>query len=218
MSNRTIAYRAINSNTGRQKLFNGLTDPGFPSALASGNFVYCDNGYFDRANHFRLIRGNVHLTTLLDRPGDRWDRLGIKPRPWRANGNQIVIIPPSEWYVQLMNCKGWLAYTRNTLEKHTQRPIVVKHGKGGLEQELQGAWAVVTYGSVAGIEAAILGVPVFSGPICPTLPITAGTLEQIESPTLHERRPWLCSLAYANWRISEIPKIHLEDYNYTCVS
>ena len=138
MSNRTIAYRAINSNTGRQKLFNGLTDPGFPSALASGNFVYCDNGYFDRANHFRLIRGNVHLTTLLDRPGDRWDRLGIKPRPWRANGNQIVIIPPSEWYVQLMKCKGWLAYTRNTLEKHTKRPIVVKHGKGGLEAGITG--------------------------------------------------------------------------------
>ena len=76
----------------------------------------------------------------------------------------------------------------------------------------------MTYGSVAGIEAAILGIPVFSGPICPTLPISAGTLEQIENPTLHERRPWLCSLAYANWRISEIPKIHLEDYNYTCAS
>ena len=218
MSNRTIAYRAINSNTGRQKLFNGLTDPGFPSALASGNFVYVDNGYFDRAHHFRLIRGNVHLTTLLDRPSDRWERLGIRLRPWRRNGEHIVVIPPSQWYVELMKCKGWVPYVQNTLGKHTGRKVVIKHGKGQLEEALQGAWAMVTYGSVAGIEAAILGIPVFSGPICPTLPISAGPLEQIEAPTLHEREPWLHSLAYANWRISEIPQIHLEDYNYTCAS
>lgn len=218
MSIRTLAYRSVGNNTGRQKLFNGLTDPDFPSALASGNFVYCDNGYFDRRDHFRLIRGNVHLTTLLDRPGDRWDRLGIKTAPWRKGGRHIVVIPPSQWYVQLLKADKWLAATRNKLEQHTDRPIVVKQAKGGLEEALQGAWAMVTFGSVAGIEAAILGVPVFSGPICPTLPISAGTLEAIESPTLHERRPWLCSLAYANWRISEIPKIHLEDYNYTCAS
>jgi hypothetical protein len=218
MAARTTAFNAIHHNTGRQKLFNGLTHPGLPSALQSKNFVYVDNGYFDRQNCFRLIRGHVHLTELLDRPGDRWDRLNIKLRPWQTNGRHIVVIPPSEWYVTLFKCADWLFDTRITLEKHTDRPIVVKHGKGGLEQELQDAWAVVTYGSVAGIEAAILGVPVFSGPICPTLPISAGSLEEIETPTYRELRPWLCSLAYANWRVSEIPKIHLEDYRYTCES
>jgi len=140
---------------------------------------------------------------------------GVKIEPWRKTGSKIVVIPPTEFQKQL-GCYHWTEETENRLREITDRPVVVKHEKGNFAEFISDAWAVVTWASVAGIEAAFLGVPVFSTDKCPSYPVNAGPLEKIETPQYPENRHELaCSLAYASWNLSEIKKIAYKDYDYS---
>jgi hypothetical protein len=62
------------------------------------------------------------------------------------------------------------------------------------------------------------GYPVFASERCCAYPVSAGPLERIETPEYLDRMPWLHSLAYAQWDLRELPKIDLEEYDYTCAS
>lgn len=203
-----------------QRLFWGLTHKDLPEYIREGrDFLYVDNPYFNRSaqrSSFRLIRKHVHLTTLLDRPRDRADKFKLTLAPWRKGGADIVVIPPSPFYKTIFGAEKWLDETVAKLLEITDREIRVKYNKKfPLEKYLQNTHAVVTFGSVAGIEAAMMGVPVFSGPICPSLPITAGPLANIETPFYSPlRQEWLNSLAYASWTMDEFAKINKADYNY----
>lgn len=203
------------------QFFRGLESPRLKIFMDEGrDFLYMDNAYFHRgprATKFRLIRKGVHLTRLLDRPDDRIKALGVVPEPWRKGGRSVLVIPASPYHLDLYGAHGWQERAIDEIRRHTDRPIVVKTVKREpLQPYLDDAWCVVTYGSVAGVEAALYGVPVFSGPICPSLPISSGPLENIESPLYPDRWPWLSSLAYAQFDISEFDRINFKDFNYRC--
>lgn len=195
-------------------VFHGLTNRDLGRYINEGrDFLYLDHSYFKRSPYrFRLIRGDVHLTRLLKRPPDR--RLPWKLAPWRE-GKNVIVIPPSEMQVRQLGVGDWLEQTLKSLA--TDRPVIVKQKRDGpLNDFLRGAHCMVTYGSAAGIEAAVAGVPVFSGPRCPTAPISAGSLEDIEKPYYAENREeWLCSLGYACWTMEEVGSIDLTDYDYS---
>ena len=72
----------------------------------------------------------------------------------------------------------------------------------------------MTFASVAGVEAAVAGVPVFATQRCPTWPITAGPIEAIETPVLADRGPWLRSLGYACWHMDELDELDIGNYGY----
>jgi hypothetical protein len=205
------------------RFFSGLKDPELALYIREGrDFLYMDNAYFGRgprSRAFRLVRGALHLTHLLDRPADRLARWGARCEPWRKSGTEVVVIPPSPYHAAFYGAEAWLTETVSKLKSCTERPIRVKYDKKEpLPPILANAWAVVTYGSVAGVEAALTGVPTFAGPICPTLPISAGPIECIDSPHYADREPWLASLTYANWSSDELDRINIKDYNYLCVS
>ncbi len=200
----------------------GLLDPRNKQYIRDGtDFLYGDHAYFDRGwdkHHFRLIRNGHHLTKVLDRPDDRLKRWNVKIEPWRTGGRDIVIIPPSTYYVEIYGLKDWLQNTIAELKRHTDRHIHVKQSKGRLREcllEEHDAHAVVCCISAAGMEAALLGVPVFSTPNCCSWPITAGPLEQIETPERPDRHAWACSLAYANWHADDLAKIDFRSYCYS---
>ena len=48
--------------------------------------------------------------------------------------------------------------------------------------------------------------------------VEVSALERIETPEYPDRMPWLHSLAYAQWLLSDLPKLDLEEYDYTCAS
>ena len=186
--------------------------------LAGKDYLYVDHAYFHRGwgnRNFRLIRRNQHLTHVLDRPDDRLKKFGVEIQPWRKDGRTVLVIPNSWAQMERFGEKEWLAQTLERLKRLTDRTVIVKRKKDGPFQEyLRDAWAVVTWGSVAGMEAALAGVPVFSTDRCPSWPVNAGPLEQIESPEYPERHAWACSLAYASWNLGELSLINLKDYNY----
>jgi hypothetical protein len=188
--------------------------------IRGGEWVYFDHSYFDRGWHrsnFRAIRNQLHLTHLLDRPTDRFAKWGVEIKPWRRSGAEVVVIPPSASQTAVYGCDAWKDEAIYRLMACTDRPILVKakDDKKPLEKWLETAWAVVTYASVAGVEAALAGVPVFSTQNCPSCPINAGALEDIEHPMYAENREqWAASLTYASWNWEETKSVKWKDYRY----
>lgn len=205
---------------GMGRVIVGIADDQAKKATeANESFTYIDHSYFQRGwgwGNFRCIRNGVHLTTPLDRPSDRLKRFGVEIHPWRKTGREIVIIPLSERQQEFYGAHEWLIQTESRLAEITDRPVVVKNRKSTrMEDFCRDAWAVVTYASVAGVEAALMGIPVFATEHCPSWPVNAGRLEDIETPAYSERLEWASSLSYACWNTSELRKIRWGDYDYS---
>jgi len=188
------------------------------------DYYYLDHSYFNRGwanNNFRAIRKAFHLNTIKKRPDDRLRKFNVKIEPWRRNrGDRVVVIPVSHAHVSMSESiygTDWTERTVGKLKQITGRSIFVKKkGVNSLKEVLtQDCWAVVCHGSVAGVEAALMGFPVFAGEKCCAAPISAGPLEKIDDPELVDfRHEWASSLAYASWHKDEIGNVNWLDYDY----
>jgi hypothetical protein len=183
------------------------------------DFLYVDHGYYGREHGWgviRVIRGAHHLTRTLERPADRRQRFGVRIAPWRPAGESVVVIPPSSYYESIYGLQEWLPTMLAQLPCKTSRRVVVKSRKGNLLQFLvdEKAHAVVCAMSVAGVEAALAGWPVFSTPRCASWPVNCGSLDDIDRPQRPEREAWANALAYATWHLNELDSIGWRDYNY----
>lgn len=161
------------------------------------------------------------------RPFDRIEKLhGITLSPWRKEGGHIVFAGSSAKYHEFYGLKEPTTYGRKVvsrLRELTQREIVYRpkpswhdavpldgtrysSGERQIEQELQGAWALVTHGSNACFEAVCRGIPCIVLGDAVAKPISSQALEEIESPRLckpSERAQWMANLAYCQWTQKE---------------
>lgn len=146
---------------------------------------------------------------------DRWSRLGVEVKPWRREGDHILVLPQrgiGEPGVAMP--QGWPDSMRRYLPTRTRRPVRVRvhpgnlktHHVPGLYDDLRGAHAVVTWGSGAAIKAICAGIPVFhelprwiGAPAA--RPLMGGSLEE---PWTGGRQPMLHRLAWAQWTVEEI--------------
>lgn len=210
------SWLRANAKAGDRLVFVGLGDDNLRGCIERGDdFLYLDHGYWQRESLYRCIVGETHLTRVVDRPADRLGKAKLAPA--KRGGRHVVVIPPSGLVEQLYRAHLWLPTTLQRLAESTDRPVVTKQKDGRtMRDACNGAHAVVTFGSVAGVEAAMLGYPVFAGPICPTRPISAGRLEDIETPAEADREAWLRSLSYAQWTLDEIERLNLREYDYSC--
>jgi hypothetical protein len=149
-------------------------------------------------------------------PSDRFDALGLDPSPWRNRGAQIVIagssakyhafygLPePNEYYSQLVR----------DIRARTHRPIIYRpkpsfkdavpidgtefsSGDETINDALWGAHALVTHGSNACFEAALLGVPSIVLGDAVAAPISSRSLDDLEEPLKGKREQWFANLAY----------------------
>lgn len=175
-------------------------------------FFYIDHAYFDRGHgrSYRITRNGYEAGAIRHCPNDRVDDLGIEIRPWRKSGNEVIVCPPTDYFMQAHGCPDWLATTLATLKSVTDRPIIVrKKPKGGeaavpLRTALETAHALVTHSSNVAIEAVCLGTPVFVAPTSAAAPVGRTDLAQLEDPVCPERDAWLAHLAYSQYSFEEI--------------
>lgn len=201
----------------------GLIDMRLKKYVADGTDFYdIDHSYFQRGWHnrnFRVVRGHNHLTSIRKRPDDRLRKFGAQILPWKKErGRNIVVIPTYHGHHQMWpGHENWMSETIARIKKVTDRPILVKKkGAGPLKTYFSDMWCLVCNGSVAGLEAALEGIPVFAGDKCCAHPISAGPVENIENPELVDfRHEWASSLAYASWNSSEIENVKWLDYDYS---
>jgi hypothetical protein len=175
-------------------------------------FFYIDHAYFSRGHgkNYRITRNRYEAGPVRDCPGDRLKELKVELQPWRKSGRQIIVCPPTEYFMQAHDCADWLDTTLKQLEGLTERPVVVRQkpqpGEDAvpLAKALENAHALVTHSSNIAIEAACLGTPIFVAATSAAAPVGLTDLTYIDSPIYPDREGWLAHLAYNQFSIEEI--------------
>lgn len=192
-------------------------------------FYYMDSGYFGnnvgvRNPHghkvwHRIVANDLQHNTVIPRPSDRWDRLGISLQP-RRHGTKIIIAAPDDKPCKFykIDREAWIEQTTAAIQRYTDRPIVVRIRAARREDRVHmdplsrvlvdDVHALVTYNSVAATEAIIMGVPAFTlAPSNAAAPVANQFLSAIDDPFFpddDQRRAWVSHLAYGQFHVSEL--------------
>lgn len=184
---------------------------------AGRQWVGWDRGYMRRAfntalptgaggGYFRFSIGAYQMRRIRPVPPDRWRALRLELAAWRRGGRHVLVAAPSQTYaLSHAGADTWLERTKRELERITDRPIVIrdKASTRPLRADLEGAHCLVAHGSIAAVEAVILGYPVIVHP--DSAAALVGTeLEALERPNYPDREPWVSSLAYSQFTEAEI--------------
>jgi hypothetical protein len=182
---------------------------------------YIDNGYFgnwDRKNYFRIIKDNVHdVRPVIARDRSRLDPCHVVLKDF-APGRKILIAPPStkSFSMWAIDQDQWIADTVAEIKRYTDRPIEIRmkrtRNERMAENTMEEALAddvhcLVTYNSVAAVEAVMLGKPAIClGPNAASV-VSSTDLSQVENlkyPTEDEREAWLRHLSYSQFTFTEM--------------
>lgn len=165
-------------------------------------------------------------------PPDRWERLGIAIKPYREDGDHVLLVgqTPNDASLGSVDIVDWLVETATGIRALTKRPILVRFHPGmgddyardaknrlsrigsvhvaereqTLAENLGNAWVSVSLSSGAAIESLISGVPAITlSPDSLAYGITSHDLESVKKPLLPDREQFLYDLAYAQWSPEE---------------
>lgn len=162
----------------------------------------------------------------VDRPSDRFERLGFDIMPWRETGKHILLAGSSAKYHEFYGLKDPTTYAKDIvrqLRAITERPIVYRpkpSWKDAVEltktrfsalpetilDVLADAWVTVTHGSNACFESVVNGIPCIILGDGVAKPLSSTSLSDIEAPRLatdEERYAWACNLAYQQFTLPE---------------
>jgi len=181
-------------------------------------WAYWDRGYARRVfatwlprgsdgGYYRWHMNSFQMQTIRDVPSDRWDALKQPLAPWAHNPDgHIVLAAGSPTYERFHRIEGWVKRTVDELRKYTKREIRVsdKETKEPLSDRIKSAHALVSHGSNAAVEAAIMGCPVFVCPDSAAALIGQTDLSKIEAPIYPDREAWVRSLAYCQFNETEL--------------
>ena len=188
-------------------------------------FYYMDSGYFGNYPnpqnplgyklYHRIVKNNLQHTELLERPSDRWDKLGININP-RKTGRFVVLVAPSEKPCKFygIDLETWISNTVSLIEQNTDRPIIIRRKgsrrdrlQNSIYSDLENAHAVVTYNSIAAVECILEGIPAIT--LAPTAadPVSEKNITNIETPYMPDIdlvHRWAFGLAYGQYHIDEL--------------
>lgn len=185
-----------------------------------GTVVVAENGYLGKdgnGNQLYALAQHAHNGRGQWNGGgpERFAALGIELKPWREDGGHILVCPNRSFGMpgMIMPC-DWANDVAKRLKKLTGREIRVRPHPGNvpakkpLADDLAGAWAVVIWGSSAGVHALVAGIPVICESPYWICKEAAGRFEHIEHPAQfgwgRGRGHALQELSWAQWTLDEI--------------
>lgn len=187
------------------------------------DYYYIDSGYFGNTKtklYHRITKNSLQWQGELDGrcPDDRWRRINQTILP-RSPGSKVLICPPSAKAMMFWNLDldDWIKNVVVEIKKHTDREIVIRNkpsrrdrtsGIDSLENALaDDVHCLVTFNSIAAVEALLLGKPVFTlGPNA-ALPMANVDLSMIDDPwmpSVDEVRVLCVNLAYNQFTNNEL--------------
>lgn len=160
----------------------------------------------ENGGYYRWTRNGFQMRAIRDVPADRWESLNTPLLPWKKNGKHIVIAAPTPTFEKFHGIETWMTDTIRRLSTITDRQLVIrdKATKRPLQWDLDGAHCLVSHASMAAVEAAILGCPVFVDRSSAAALIGLTDIEQIERPVYPDRAPWAWSLGYSQYNEAEL--------------
>lgn len=157
-------------------VFYGVREPWihlWDQAKREGRDVYyMDNSYFDvaRERQFRVTKNAIQHTGLGESDGKRFAALGVKVKPMRADGENVIVCPSSPEFMRIVaKDPEWLdRVTAGMRERYGADRVIVrtKNDARPLLADLESAKLLVTWGSAAAVTALLEGVPVACAPEC----------------------------------------------------
>lgn len=184
-------------------------------------FIYIDNCYMGKSReYYRVTPQALMAQTFEQHPGmesqgRRFEVLDIHPKPWRKDGNHIVVVLQSRLYFELVVGKPrdqWVTEVCTEIRKYTDRPIIVRekptreNPQPDLQVHLDRCHALVTWNSTAAVHAMIKGVPAICvDPHNSFRSVCSGDLSTIDNPVKKDgRRELFHWLADNQWTKTEI--------------
>lgn len=185
------------------------------------DFYFIDTGYFGNTKKklfHRITKNDLqNLGPTISRPRDRLAQAGWEKKKF-TKGSDILLCPPSEKVMKHfeLNLNEWIQSTVEEIKKHTDRKIVIREKKPRPERVVgdtiydaldRDVHCLVTFNSIASIEALLYGKPAFTlGPNA-AHSLCLSDLSQIETPyipTLDEVEELLAHLAYCQFTLEEM--------------
>lgn len=185
--------------------------------------------------HIRIINGEKYFQLAFGghngagkfRVGgpERWNEWNIPIKPWRKNGNHILVAAQRGFgYNNMAMPDSWPRDILSKLRRVTSRPIWFRaHPKLGdraqkpegynklcditksLDYDFQNAWACVVYTSGVATHALMEGIPVFyDGPKLLSYKACEDNLARIEIPRMLDRIPAFHDVSWSQWSMNEI--------------
>jgi hypothetical protein len=175
-------------------------------------FFHVDQAYFSRGHgvSYRVTRNGQEAGAVRECPTDRIAAHELAIKPWQRGGRDVLVCLPTDYFMAAHGHADWLENTLDALQRHTDRPIVVRREPqpGGTVEPLAGALskahALVTPWSYVAIEAVVAGVPVFVSRSSAAAPVGLTDLSSIETPVYPDRDRWLAHLAYCQFSLEEM--------------
>ena len=114
----------------------------------------------------------------------------------KKTGKNILLVMPSDKPCKYygIDAEKWKKDTIDQIKMHTDRPIIVREKQPRhvrlqrtIYQDLDDAYALVTYQSIAAVESVLYGVPAFT--LAPTAadPVANKYLYNLEKPERYSR-------------------------------
>jgi hypothetical protein len=192
------------------------------------DFYYMDSGYLGNYKSpineggwkvfHRIVKNDIQHSAIIERPSDRWEKLGIKIDKRKKTGRNILLVMPSDKPCKFygIDAEKWKQETIEQIKMHTDRPIVIREKQPRhvrmqktIYQDLDNAYAMVTYQSIAAVESVLYGIPAFT--LAPTAadPVANKFLYNLENPERYDKEyiySWACHIAYGQFHIDELKK------------
>ena len=185
-------------------------------------FYYIDNGYIGnlmkKKKYYRVVKNNIQHTKIQENmPSDRYVAL-CQFAPYMnyygkkaTQSGPILLVTPSEKPCQFYNIdkNTWLKETTEELRKYTDRPIIVRE-KGLRPDRIKDnsvaaqcardqIYAVVTYQSMAALEAMHYGIPAFTTALSCVYSVANRNLSDIENPNYPAEDKFLNVMHYLSY-------------------
>ena len=167
--------------------------------------------------------------------GLRSSNLGLELKPWRKDGEYILICGQHDKSLQWHNMpsmSSWFLQTYDTIRKHTDRPIIfrphprcrLEHIERGLkyvyrqepkkindtyddfDMDFDNVFCTINWSSNPGIHSVINGVPAFVGPSSLAYDVAGHNLEHIEYRQTPDRTQWVNDYAWTEYTVEEIAR------------
>jgi len=195
-------------------------------------WYYMDCGYFGnvtpRKSFVRLVPNDIqHSKPRYDLPADRFEhqiRQVVQPHPikfnkWKKDGRAILVAPAANksCFFYGYTLAKWLETTIAQIKQYTDRPIIIRNrrirqdrieGNSIYHQfDSDNIFALVTYNSMAAVEAVGYGIPSFTTAPCAANEMCSQDLSQINTPYYPDPSKvaaWQHWLSYCQYHPREI--------------
>lgn len=182
-------------------------------------FWFIDTGYTNFLNGkkkiwHRLTRNHIHHHfNAADVPVDRLGNFEKFPKPWRQDGEKILVIEPGLFSANIfkVDIKTWRDTITKQIREHSDKPIVFREkiprkSRAELYEHLldEDYYCVININSNASIESVWSGIPIITLDKHITNPISRNSISDINNLLRPNIANWIAMLSYSQFTRDEL--------------